>query len=91
MRHIPSCLDLSETKVESSALALVNGEPWDMHRTFQDSASLQLLSFHDADPFHVNKAFWRSCSFLLGFACETVFDEQVPIQLHSFPRPIGII
>ena len=80
--------DLSDMAIDESALALVNGEPWDMHRPFEEDSTLELLRFHDVDPFHVNKAFWRSCSFLLGYACEAVFDESVPIQLHSFPRPI---
>jgi hypothetical protein len=38
----------------------------------------------------VPKAFWRSCSFLLGYACESVFGENVPIKLHSFPPPNGM-
>ena len=56
----------------------------------EGDCELQLKSFHDLDPFHVNKAFWRSCSFLLGYACESVFGENVPIKLHSFPPPNGM-
>ena len=82
--------DLSETLVEHSALSIVDGRPWDMHRPLEGDCELQLKSFHDLDPFHVNKAFWRSCSFLLGYACESVFGENVPIKLHSFPPPNGI-
>ena len=78
---------LSEALVERSALAMVDGKPWDMHRPLESDCELQLKSFHDLDPFHVNKAFWRSCSFLLGFACESVFGESVPLKLHSFPPP----
>ncbi len=79
--------DISEDMISRAALALVNGEPWDLHRPLEEDCSVELLKFHDDDPFHVNKAFWRSCSFLLGYACESVFSESVPIQLHSFPRP----
>ena len=82
--------DLSETLVEHSALSVVDGRPWDMHRPLEGDCELQLKSFHDLDPFHVNKAFWRSCSFLLGYACESVFGENVPIKLHSFPPPNGM-
>jgi len=78
---------LSETLVEHSALSIVDGRPWDMHRPLEGDCELQLKSFHDLDPFHVNKAFWRSCSFLLGYACESVFGENVPVKLHSFPPP----
>jgi len=78
---------LSETLVERSALAIVDGKPWDMHRPLEEDCKLELTHFHHADPFHVNKAFWRSCSFLLGYACESVFGENVPVKLHSFPPP----
>ena len=80
---------MSEALVERSALAIVDGKPWDMHRPLESDCEVQLKSFHDLDPFHVNKAFWRSCSFLLGYACESVFGENVPITLHSFPPPNG--
>jgi len=78
---------MSEALVERSALAIVDGKPWDMHRPLEGDCEVQLKSFHDLDPFHVNKAFWRSCSFLLGYACESVFGENIPITLHSFPPP----
>ena len=77
--------------VDRSALALVNGNPWDMHRPLQEECSLELIHFHDRDPFHLNKAFWRSCSFLLGCACQAVFSQHIPLQLHSFPPPNGKI
>ena len=81
--------DISEVAVDRSALALVNGNPWDMHRPLQEECSLELIHFHDRDPFHLNKAFWRSCSFLLGYACQAVFSQHIPLQLHSFPPPNG--
>lgn len=54
---------LSEDLVEQSALALVNGEIWDMGRPLEDDCSVELLHFYMDDPFHANRAFWRSCSF----------------------------
>ena len=32
-----------------SALALVNGEPWDMHRPLERDCELQFLHFQDED------------------------------------------
>lgn len=72
-----------------SALALVDGELWDLHRPLVSDCSLELLHFHDEDPFHVNRAFWRSCSFMLGAVLDTVFKEDVFVELHSFPPPNG--
>merc|ERR1711953_1326791 len=48
---------ISEVAVDRSALALVNGNPWDMHRPLQEECSLELIHFHDRDPFHLNKLF----------------------------------
>ena len=81
--------DISEVVVDRSALALVNGKVWDMHRPLEEECSVELLHFHQDDPFHVNRTFWRSCSFLLGYACEAVFGDQIPLNLHSFPAPNG--
>ena len=75
--------------MDRSALAMVNGTLWDMHRPLEEESVIELLHFHDDDPFHVNRAFWRSCSFLLGYACESVFGDHIPLQLHSFPPPNG--
>jgi len=78
---------ISESVIERSALAFVNGTPWDMHRPLENDCRLTFGTFHDADPYQINKAFWRSCSFLLGYACDTVFGENLALQLHSFPPP----
>ena len=37
----------------------------------------------------VNKAFWRSCSLMLGAVLEEAFKDQHYVQLHSFPSPNG--
>ncbi len=82
--------DLSDVLMDRSALALVDGQLWDMHRPLESDCTLQLLHFHSEDPFHANRAFWRSCSFILGAVLEEVFTEDVFVELHSFPAPNGI-
>lgn len=79
---------LSEWHAESSALAVIDGSVyWDMHRPLTENCTLQLLNFTVAEPQQVNKAFWRTCSLVLG-ACATVaFKQSVPVLLHSFPHP----
>ncbi|KOB73368.1 Mitochondrial ribosomal protein L39, partial [Operophtera brumata] len=47
-----------------------------------ETSALALL-----DGTQVNKAFWRTCSMMLG-ACATVaFKDTVAVKLHSFPGP----
>ena len=82
--------DLSDVLMDRSALALVDGQLWDMHRPLESDCTVQLLHFHSEDPFHANRAFWRSCSFMLGAVLEEVFTEDVFVELHSFPAPNGI-
>ncbi|EDW94548.1 39S ribosomal protein L39, mitochondrial [Drosophila yakuba] len=79
---------LSEGHCKRSALALIDGSvPWDMHRPLQESCTLQLLNFHVSEPHVVNKAFWRTCSFMLGAALNRAFKPEANLQLHSFPGP----
>lgn len=81
-------LDLSETHCNNSPLALINNQvPWDMHRPLEDSCTIQLLNFKMTDPSIVNRAFWRTCSFLLGAVMQKTFKEDAGLQLHSFPYP----
>lgn len=47
--------DLSEWHVKSSAFALVDGQPWHMHRPLTSSCDLKLLTFKDEDPQIVNQ------------------------------------
>ena len=100
-------VDLSELLSSRSALALVNGEPWDMHRPLEDDCELKFLHFKDEDPDHCNKvdlkiffsllfcliftvkAYWRSCSMILGYLFETSFKEEHFIDICSFPPPIS--
>lgn len=33
------------------------------------------------------RAFWRTCSFMLGAALQRAFKQEANLQLHSFPGP----
>ena len=48
---------------------------------------MEHLHFHSDDPFHVNRSFWRSCSFMLGGAVERCFKDDLKVQQYSFPPP----
>uniref|UniRef100_A0A2C9K1E7 TGS domain-containing protein n=1 Tax=Biomphalaria glabrata TaxID=6526 RepID=A0A2C9K1E7_BIOGL len=80
-------MHMQELFMDRSALALVNGEPWDMHRPLEDDCELQFVHFEEEDPRTVNNAFWRSCSFVLGHVLETAFQDQYYVELCSFPPP----
>lgn len=54
--------DLTEWHVNSSALALVDGEPWPMHQPLSHSCSLSLLHFKMEEPHDVNKVSTSSLS-----------------------------
>ncbi|GBP49764.1 39S ribosomal protein L39, mitochondrial [Eumeta japonica] len=79
---------LSEWHMDTSALALLDDTLfWDMHRPLTQSCTLELQSFTTSEPRTVNKAFWRTCSLVLG-ACATVaFKDHIMVKLHSFPGP----
>jgi len=80
-------MHLQELLMHRSVLALVNGEPYDMHRPLQNDCELEFMHFKDTDPKLVNKAFWRSGSFLLGYILERAFKDDHQIELCSFPPP----
>ncbi|XP_050415778.1 39S ribosomal protein L39, mitochondrial [Patella vulgata] len=80
-------MHIQELLVNRSALALVNGEPWDMHRPLKEDCSIEFLHFLDEDPRIVNKAFWRSCCLVLGHVLETALQNQYYVELCSFPKP----
>jgi large subunit ribosomal protein L39 len=60
---------------------------WDMHNPLEDSCTIQLLNFKIQDPSAVNRAFWRSCSFMMGAVLHRVLKEDTGLFLHSFPKP----
>nr|XP_029724650.1 39S ribosomal protein L39, mitochondrial-like [Aedes albopictus] len=79
---------IGEKYCRFSALALLdNNTPWDMRRPLEEPCTLQLLNFTSADPHLVNKAFWRTCSFLLGAVLHKSFKDEAGLFLHSFPKP----
>lgn len=79
---------LTDIHCQKSVVGLIDGHtPWDIHSPIQDSCTLQLLRFTDADPHIANKTFWRSCSFMLGAVLTKIFKEHVKVNLHSFPSP----
>ncbi|RNA44511.1 39S ribosomal mitochondrial [Brachionus plicatilis] len=81
-------MHLSEILCKRSALALVDGTSlWDMNYPLKNSCSLKFLHFKDEDPFNVNLAYWRSCSFILGYLIETAFKDKYFVDLCSFPPP----
>ncbi|XP_062553845.1 large ribosomal subunit protein mL39 [Armigeres subalbatus] len=79
---------IGEKYCRLSALALLdNHTPWDMRRPLEESCTLQLLNFTSPEPHLANKAFWRTCSFLLGAVLQKSFKEEAGLFLHSFPKP----
>ncbi|XP_054000905.1 39S ribosomal protein L39, mitochondrial [Hylaeus anthracinus] len=78
---------ITEGVVKVSALALVDDTPWDMHRPLVSNCKLKLLNLQSPPDQIVNKAFWRTCSFLLGAMIESSFKPEIGVHLHSFPVP----
>lgn len=79
---------LGEWHTESSALALLDGSVyWDMHRPLTENCTLELQRYNIQEPQQVNKAFWRTCSLVLGACASVAFKDNVPVKLHSFPGP----
>lgn len=82
--------DIGDIAMNRTAVALVNGDTlWHMHKPLHESCNVQLLHYNMAQPAMVNKAFWRTCSFLLGAVISKAFKDTVSVQLHSFPIPNG--
>jgi len=65
-----------------SALALVNGQPWDMHRPLTEDCQLQFLHFKDEDPVLCNEVSTPTQS--VSFFCTVTsssFKQQGPVIL----------
>ncbi|XP_051766164.1 39S ribosomal protein L39, mitochondrial [Ctenopharyngodon idella] len=77
---------LTEWHVKSSALALVDGQPWHMHQPLTRSCDLTLLTFKDEDPQIVNQAYWRSCAALLGHVLDGAFKDEFSVELLKIPE-----
>lgn len=48
-------VDMKSNIKTLAALALVNGEVWDMHRPLESDCSLEFLKFRDSEPAQLNK------------------------------------
>ncbi|XP_043509847.1 39S ribosomal protein L39, mitochondrial [Frieseomelitta varia] len=79
---------ISEGVSKVSAIAMVDGSPWDMNRPLSSNCELKLLNLLSPENKVVNTAFWRTCSFILGAVVDTAFKEDVTVHLHSFPVPV---
>ncbi|OQR73658.1 39S ribosomal protein L39 [Tropilaelaps mercedesae] len=83
-KHLP------EPIRKRAVIAYVNGKPWDMHTPLTEECTLNFAHFKDtleARLNMVNKVFWRSSSFLLGYTIERAFKEKHFVTLHSWPAP----
>lgn len=58
---------ISQGLADSTVVAKVNGEVWDLDRPFEKDSSLQLLKFDDPEGQYV---FWHSSAHMLGEAME---------------------
>ncbi|XP_051561326.1 39S ribosomal protein L39, mitochondrial isoform X1 [Myxocyprinus asiaticus] len=77
---------LSEWHVKSSAIALVDGELWHMHRPLTRSCDLTFLTFKDKDPQIANQAYWRSCAALLGQVLDGAFKDEYSVEILKIPE-----
>ncbi|CAF1065233.1 unnamed protein product [Didymodactylos carnosus] len=79
---------ISSVLVERSCLALLDGNKiWDMNRPLEHDCQMKFLHFLEENPYEQNKAYWRTCSFIIGYLLETAFKSNYFIELCSFPPP----
>jgi len=65
---------ISQGLAESTIVAKVNGDVWDLDRPLEDDCSLQLLKFTDDD---AKTVFWHSTAHILGEAMERVYGGHL--------------
>lgn len=84
-------LDISEMLVKRSGLALIDDTHlWDMHRPLESDCEISFMhAQYLPDPYHFNRAYWRSCSLILGSVISKAFKNDIQPTLHSFPSPNG--
>lgn len=77
--------------IKRSGLALIDGTHlWDMHRPLESDCEIDFMhAQYLPDPYHFNRAYWRSCSLILGAVITKAFREDIQPTLHSFPSPNG--
>lgn len=74
---------VSKDIFQTGAIALVDGQAWDMNKPFVESCELKILTMKMPDRLpSINAAFWRTCSFLLGTMIESSFKDEIPLYLH---------
>ena len=79
VRHI------SEHLHKAGALALVDGQPWDMHKPLVNDCEIQFLTMQmPKDSPALNPAFWRTCSLMLGSMIDNSFKDEIQIYLHRY-------
>lgn len=71
-----------------AALAVVDGKPWDMNEPLVNDCELKILTMSTPEVDEVNKAFWRTCSLILGYVANSAFKDNIEVHLHSFLFPI---
>ncbi|GAU90808.1 hypothetical protein RvY_03173 [Ramazzottius varieornatus] len=78
-------LHIKQMIARRSALAVVDGKPWDMHRPLNASCDIQFLHFLEENPYEANMAFWRTGSLLLSYVADRAFRDDFFVQVHSWP------
>ncbi|KAL0113426.1 hypothetical protein PUN28_012528 [Cardiocondyla obscurior] len=78
---------ISESVAKMSAIAMVDGKVWDMHKPFTGDCNLEFMTMQSPSKLTVNYAFWRTCSFILGAVADSAFKDDVNVHLYSFPVP----
>ncbi|KAM7048465.1 threonine--tRNA ligase 2, cytoplasmic [Molossus nigricans] len=66
--------DISRDLAESTVIARVNGELWDLDRPLEGDSTLELLTFDDED---AQAAYWRSSAHVLGEALELYYGGHL--------------
>ena len=63
-------MSISEGLARNVLAAKVNGEVWDAHRAIENDATLQLLTWNDAEG---KNTFWHSSAHLMAEALEALY------------------
>lgn len=72
---------------DSKQTSQIKSKYWDMHRPIEEDCRIKFRHFQETDVSFINKAYWRSCSFVMGMAIRMAFKPQVKPMLHSWPKP----
>jgi len=62
--------DIQELLMTRSVLAVVNGQPWDMHKPLSQDCELRFLHFKDEDPSLSNQVCVFSHAYFVHFAVQ---------------------